>query len=200
MIRTLRLALLLACCSAALAQPLYKWTEADGSITFSPNKPEKGVEFQIINAAQGVTGSKIAIRDAKRATENSTQNLLNANSKQISFSSETPLQPVASSKALPTASSIGLIEGSSLTVDSAGSNPRQKALMSTKVQKHTTNRLSPSTAASSATQKQNHCEELRKRVVSLERSLKSTLTPEDMDNTIVHMSRYQKSYDQFCVQ
>ena len=59
---------------------------------------------------------------------------------------------------------------------------------------------SQSMAASASSNKQRRCQDLRKRVVSLERRLKSRLTPEDMDNTVVHMARYQRSFDQHCVQ
>ena len=58
--------------------------------------------------------------------------------------------------------------------------------------------LSASTSA--ASYKQSRCKDLKKRVTSLERRLKSRLTPEDMDNTVLHMARYQRSYDQYCAQ
>ena len=50
-----------------------------------------------------------------------------------------------------------------------------------------------------AASKQSRCEDLQKRVVSLERRLKVRLSPADMDNTVVHMARYQKSYNQHCL-
>jgi hypothetical protein len=54
-------------------------------------------------------------------------------------------------------------------------------------------------AAQDAAKKQRQCQDLGKRVVSLERRLRSLLTPEDMDNTVLAMARYQKSFDRFCV-
>lgn len=56
------------------------------------------------------------------------------------------------------------------------------------------------TRQTAAGRKQRQCQDLQKRVVSLERRLRSRLTPEDMDNTVVHMARYQRSFDQHCVQ
>lgn len=53
---------------------------------------------------------------------------------------------------------------------------------------------------SAANFKQSRCQDLQKRVTSLERRLKSRLTPEDMDNTVLHMARYQRSFDQYCAQ
>jgi len=54
-------------------------------------------------------------------------------------------------------------------------------------------------AAQAAAKKQRQCQDLGKRVVSLERRLRSPLTPDDMDNTVLAMARYQKSFDRFCV-
>jgi len=53
---------------------------------------------------------------------------------------------------------------------------------------------------SAASFKRSRCQDLKKRVTSLERRLKSRLTPEDMDNTVIHMARYQRSFDQYCTQ
>lgn len=49
-----------------------------------------------------------------------------------------------------------------------------------------------------STDKAERCEELQKRVVSLERRLATPLTPRDMDDTVVHMARYQQSYERNC--
>jgi hypothetical protein len=193
MIRTLRLALLLTCCTGALAQPLYKWIEADGSITFSPQKPQKGIDFQVINAAEGVTASRIAVRDP--ATVNAAAADQTSYSQQISDGSTGLLQPVTSSY-----SSSKRLNATSLLVDRAGSKAGQQASMTSMIKQHSGLTIRPSAAATAAVQKQNRCEDLRKRVVSLERRLKSNLTAADMDNTVVHMSQYQRSYDQYCVQ
>ncbi|MFT4730707.1 MAG: hypothetical protein ACI9UN_005237 [Granulosicoccus sp.] len=191
MIRTLRLALLLTCCTSALAQPLYKWIEADGSITFSPEKPQKNIDFQVINAAEGVTASRIAVRDP--ATVNAMAADQTSYSQQISDGSAGLLQPVASSY-----SSGERLNASSLMVDRAGSNAGQQASMTSMMKQHS--RQTTQSAAAAAVQKENRCEDLRKRVVSLERRLKSNLTAADMDNTVIQMSQYQRSYDQYCVQ
>ena len=192
MIRTFRLALLLACAGSALAQPLYKWTEADGSITFSPEKPQSGIDFQVIDATPGVSSSKIAVRDSATSQSGTNASYQSTNTEQISYSTPKRVVPVASSY-----KSVIRLNSSSLPISSADSNAGQKAAMSSIVNQHSGQTIQSSSAA---VQKQNQCENLRKRVVSLERRLKSQLTPTDMDNTIVHMSRYQRSYDQYCVQ
>ncbi|MFT5893275.1 MAG: hypothetical protein ACI8VW_000140 [bacterium] len=193
MIRTFRLALLLACCSSALAQPLYKWTESDGSITFSPEKPQKGIDFQVINAAEGVTASRIAVRDPTIVNAMTSDQTFSA--LQTSYSSSGLTQPVASSY-----SSEKRLNTNPSSIDRAGSSAGQQASMTSMVKQHSGQTIQYSAAATAAAQKQNRCEDLRKRVVSLERRLKSTLTAADMDNTVVHMSQYQRSYDQYCVQ
>lgn len=191
MIQTLRLALLLACCTSALAQPLYKWIEADGSITFSPDKPQKGIDFQVINADDGVTASKIAVRAPKTSAADPTSSAQTSYSQQISDGSSGIAQPLASSYSTGKA-----LNARSLNINELGSNAGQQASMTSMVRQHSGQTIQ----SSAAMRKQNQCEDLRKRVVSLERRLKSDLTPADMDNTVVHMSQYQRSYDQHCVQ
>lgn len=189
MIRTFRLALLLACAGSALAQPLYKWTEADGSITFSPEKPQSGINFQVIDASPEVSSSKIALRDSAPSQSGADVPYQSSSVAQISYSTPKRVQAEASSQR-----SVNHLNS---IINSADSNAGQNATMSSIVNQHSGQTIHSSSAAS---QKQNECENLRKRVVSLERRLQSELTPADMDNTIVNMSRYQRSYDQYCVQ
>ena len=42
------------------------------------------------------------------------------------------------------------------------------------------------------------CTELSKRVVSLERRLTAALTPDEMDDTVIRMARYQQSFESLC--
>lgn len=193
MIRTLQLALILACCSSALAQSLYKWVEADGSITFSPEKPRKNIDFQVINAQEGVTPSRIAVRDSTTAT-NSMPATEEASNTRLSSNDSSPLlhKPAASS-----VSSATQLNADTTQSNARGSDTGAQASMLQQRSENTRQFLTPAMAA---VQKQNRCEDLRKRVVSLERRLKSTLTTADMDNTVMHISDYQKNYDKHCVQ
>jgi len=50
MIRTITLLSLILATSTVFADGLYKWVEPDGSITFSPNPPPAGIEFERIGA------------------------------------------------------------------------------------------------------------------------------------------------------
>jgi len=47
-------------------------------------------------------------------------------------------------------------------------------------------------------QKTAQCAELRKRVVSLERLIRTDVSDERMDNAVVQMARYQASYNRAC--
>ncbi len=180
MIRRACYALLLTCCATAMAEPLYQWTEADGSITFSPNKPPAGIDFKVIEPTAGITSeSSEGANEPVLAASVGTASALDNSRKRLPVrSSIATLNPEDSS-----------VESGSVSWSSNDQQPAKPALP--------TQTLLAPTASNSTP---GRCEDLRKRVVSLERRLKANLSPEDMDNTVVHMSRYQRSYDKFCVQ
>jgi len=60
MIRIITLLSLLLTAGSGYAAGLYKWVEADGSITFSPNPPPAGVEFERIGAETDQTVKEIS--------------------------------------------------------------------------------------------------------------------------------------------
>ena len=55
-----------------------------------------------------------------------------------------------------------------------------------------------SDAPSSAAFENERCTELSKRVVSLEQRLTAQLTPEEMDDTVIRMARYQRDLESLC--
>jgi len=173
--------LLLACCATALAQPLYKWIEADGTITFSPDKPP--------------TASNLKRYEDTAIPKISTDNQVEQISK-ISFSeprngdSDTFKRLSASSSSLGANTTFT----SSSQFESLPSMPADTQAPTFGSQ--SAQRLTASTYEAS---RQHRCDDLRKRVVSLERRMRSKLTPEDMDNTVLSMAKYQRSFDQECV-
>lgn len=175
MIRRACYAVLLTYCAATMAEPLYQWTEADGSITFSPDKPPAGIDFKIIEPRSGNTSP---------GAEQATVPVLAA-----SAIENTRTRPPVTSHRAPLRSGNTSVESGSVSWSGNVQQPTKRALPSQNVS---------ATKASNA--RLGRCEDLRKRVVSLERRLKANLSPEDMDNTVVYMSRYQRSYDKFCVQ
>lgn len=187
MIRTSCLLLMLASSSIVLAQPLYKWVEPDGAITFSPTQPPAGTSYEIVNDTNSESS-----QPAKEAAISPTQDkpVLQSNaSEPASVQTDAPRI-----KMTPTPGEINNAQKSdavsAVTALSSGDSTIQG----------TSTDAFRSVQENSAIRKQRQCQDLRKRVISLERRLKSRLTPEDMDNTVVHMARYQRSYDQHCVQ
>lgn len=184
MIRRISLLLLLAHACVAFAQPLYKWIEADGSITFSPTPPANGIDFEELGKASPVATSLTVDPLPVEATEPppsaapiSRVEYAPGNSRDLPAA----ISRSSASRVLqPVSSGVAVIKSASSTP--ADSDDEQSA----------TN--------AAASYKQSRCQDLKKRVTSLERRLKSRLTPEDMDNTVMHMARYQRSYDQYCVQ
>lgn len=169
-----------------MAQPLYKWTEADGSVTFSPKQPPAGTSFETIQS----TSKK------KTATDSVTRE-----------AATTPVTAAAAPASSPSSVAPRIIPNDQLSqLSSSSSNSENR---SGQLNSITAPDASPDSsqaqnsnqvASIAASNKQSRCQDLRKRVVSLERRLKSRLTPQDMDNTVIHMARYQRSFDQYCEQ
>lgn len=187
MICRISLLLLLANASVAFAQPLYKWTEADGSITFSPTPPANGINFEKVGEPSPVATS--------RTLESLPAEI------SVPPAPLVPVEPVTrieyapgNSRDLPNAISRSSAGNAVQPVNSgvAVVRPQSSEPMDSD-EDH-------SAVDSAASYKQSRCQDLKKRVTSLERRLKSRLTPEDMDNTVLHMARYQRSYDQYCAQ
>lgn len=186
MILKISLAILCTCATMAFAQPLYKWVEADGSITFSPHKPPAGTNYETVSKQPASSSiNSAAAKDAKDAL--TIDNL----------QSDTNLKYApATNQITPAAQAIRSLSTSPSQVNQELVG---KATPAAVVQADSQT-ITRTHSASPSLNKQRQCQDLRKRVVSLERRLKSRLTPEDMDNTVVHMARYQRSFDQHCVQ
>ena len=186
MIRTITLLSLIFSASTVFANGLYKWVEADGSITFSPNPPPAGIEFERVGALKpspaSITQSTTTAVPAKPVDEQKTAlsgatatEVTTEAPKRLSYAPSGDNNKPGISRAEPR------VAAASEAVDAAGKN------------------ASDATTITVAASKQRRCEDLKKRVVSLERRLKIRLSPADMDNTVVHMARYQQSYNQHCL-
>ena len=193
MIRPLILLVLLGASALVFGEPLYKWVEPDGAITFSVKKPPAGVKFETVNPADSakttVTSESISSNDA------TTQRQLTTIGANPALQAALPPSTQTSQPAQRIAPAIGSQTGVN---EISRSDDAGRATVTTIDQ---TGQINDQTAALYArTRKQRQCEDLQKRVVSLERRLKTRLTPEDMDNTVIHMARYQRSFDQHCSQ
>ena len=200
MIPRISLLLLLAGSAAAMAQPLYKWVESDGSITFSPQPPSAGISYERVDSASSVA-TKPAVSSSPAMGTSQADSAVTARSP-VSPAEPLPRVQYAPGNVgdLPPAISRSRKEatnGSSL-IPSSSALAVSKPGLDSEQGPQADERLAASMSA--ANFKRSRCQDLKKRVTSLEHRLKSRLTPEDMDNTVVHMARYQRSFDQYCAQ
>ncbi len=198
MIPRISLLLLVASSTVALAQPLYKWVEPDGSITFSPQPPASGISYERVDSAPA---NDISAADPAGLSAAQRQSSPVAPYNPPDTADKPPLPrveyapgntadlPPAISRGSSPSASLSPVNGA-LAVGRPGKN--------TASSEQTEEGLAASISAASF--KRSRCQDLQKRVTSLERRLKSRLTPEDMDNTVIHMARYQRSFDQYCAQ
>ncbi|PID59936.1 MAG: hypothetical protein CSB44_12320 [Gammaproteobacteria bacterium] len=231
--------------SSAQAVTLYKWAEADGSITFSTEPPAAGTRYETVNGgASGMTSpaasavSAPAPATGAATTRSNTTTEFDAGNEQAAQAAidaavsqrlqriggrSSPVGPDGSdndSKATaaragstgirataPAKVSVSAPARISYAPEVSGNGSSQRGARSpagsgashataASAASSRTPPMSPDAIA--ARNKRNRCDDLRKRVVSLERRLRLDLTPGDMDNTVIHMARYQKSFDQFC--
>ena len=156
---------------ARAAGTLYRWREADGSLTFSPTPPTDDRSYETVDAttlrpvgesrATGITRTPPALR--------------------------TPAPPRAT---VPVPGPTPVLGAAAMPSPDAPSAERSDDASEAAARGRRA--IVPSLA------KPDRCDELRKRVVSLERRLSTRLSPTDMDNTVIHMARYQQSVDRHC--
>ncbi|MGQ7844941.1 DUF4124 domain-containing protein [Granulosicoccus sp. 3-233] len=201
MIPRISLLLLLASSTVALAQPLYKWVEPDGSITFSPEPPAGDIRYERVDspgaAAAPTDGlSRLSANEGKSLPAARDQSPVSPDKSlprvEYAPGNAGDLPPAISRSRQQAARSASLSPvNSALAISQAGGSDSTQA-------GQTDEGLAASISAASF--KRSRCQDLKKRVTSLERRLQSRLTPEDMDNTVIHMARYQQSFDQYCAQ
>ena len=186
--QTLLISLLLFTGYAVASEQLYRWVEADGSITFSPTKPTDNRHFQKVESAASVNSVSAFSTDA---------------------SSSNPLQQPTNQATQPTAGEVSQPSLGAALATTPSVNPSNTTRLEYAPETIPINRLHNSQADTtiqsrtaqsvhSASDKRERCQDLSKRVVSLERRLQSKLSAEDMDNTVIHMARYQNSINQYC--
>lgn len=200
MIRRISFAILIASSTLVLSQPLYKWVEADGSITFSPIKPTNGISYETVNKPTigSSQNSSILAPASALPTNQAAPNTADSPAAIPEYSRVQSTIVPAGETGRPATSVAPVVRSNKPGSEAA--RQISSNLPGKSVPLATGQAQSKTIATSSSNNKQKRCQDLRKRVVSLERRLKSRLTPEDMDNTVVHMARYQRNFDQHCVQ
>lgn len=194
--RTLLCALLVSAACQASAATLYRWVESDGSITFSPEPPAAGVTFETVNTGDSTANNTSAVKSMNATPAASVTPAASA-VVSTSAASTGSREPQIQTLPLPDSSRQEL----TYAPDAQAALPAGISRMDTATAAELNgNRLMRRDTNSVSNQKFDQCQDLKKRVVSLERRLRSTLTPDEVDNTVVAMVRYQQSYDQFCLQ
>lgn len=203
MIRTLLCTILIGAACQANAATLYRWAEADGSLTFSPEPPPAGIAYDTVDTG----GGNLASQPSTSADQNLEQDLTAASAVPAATG---PARTVAGADA----TSEPEIKISAVPLDVQNAPAAAEAPQTLAYAPNTAKTLPQGITAASnsedvpaaaaqngvvgSTQKFNQCQELQKRVVSLERRLRSKLSSDDVDNTVVAIVRYQKSFDAYC--
>lgn len=178
--------ILLGIGNMASAETLYRWVEPDGSITFSPTKPPAGVDYKAVDAS-GPTQQSLGAAAEPSILATSEHGI------------EQALPPANDTKVMarPTPA-IAARQGLNYAPET-GSAPVAKAEVNPPAAVEANNSAATHNSVASSN-KRRQCLDLSKRVMSLERRLRSPLAPVDMDNTVIAMARYQRSYNQHCIE
>lgn len=189
----------------AHAGKLYRWSEPDGALTFSPMPPADGTPYEEVDPMtmkpRSGAGEPLppdgwsAAPDAASSVRASRTPPVGTPSARMPARGTSPVDtgdaPVLGAAVVSrTAPSAAVNRAAGATDQPATVAPAREG----------TNPVpdgDPHGIIASA-DKEERCEELQKRVISLERRLATPLTPLDMDNTVVHMARYQQSYERNC--
>jgi len=193
----------LALCAVSFAQlgmtptqaaELYRWTEPDGSITFSPDPPPAGTSFERVGDVDP-SSSSAPVRAPASAEPLSSS----------TTGADRPMQADTSVDA-------GAVSSSASRAPELNYAPPPAAppLLGAALQR-TDDRTTPSNTAprqngrvgslgtgGGSQQRDERCRELEKRVISLERRLSTRLSADDMDNTVLYMARYQQNVERHC--
>lgn len=189
MTKTLLYAILLSTACQASAATLYRWIEPDGSITFSPEPPTTEVEYETVETGAAATSANQAARDSQIAP--STPEPVNTATAELP--NELPvtrLQPTEPIQALSYAPGADAPRNQIVRADTR--------VAAVTIQDANVAQENNADVVGSS-QKYEQCQDLRKRVVSLEQRLRVDLTPDEVDNTVLAIVRYQDSFDQFCL-
>jgi len=181
MIRILICALLLGTAFQASASTLYRWVEADGSITFSPKPPPRGTAFETIETGTGIGADGIS----------RTGNARNAPRPAIA-----PDPLIQSSQPAKRKPGLAYAPASSKLPKGISQSDEVKAAVAAR--KAENESVPEGDKIITSTKKHSQCQGLQKRVRSLENRLRSVLTPDDVDNTVVAIARYQQSFNRHC--
>ena len=203
-------ALLVAFATAGAAE-LYRWVEPDGSITFSPNRPPAGVDFDVVDAGGGggggaapasIDASPVARVPSPVAPRDEIDAAAAASVAPVTAATVAGPAPAAAAPGVayapPPLGAAALGEGLRPAAADATATAAPDATRGTASEAPAAASDDASGSDPAAARRHAQCRELEKRVVSLERSLMLEMPPERMDDTVLSMARYQSSLDDHC--
>jgi len=178
------------------AEVLYQWFEADGSLTFSPTPPPEGsgIKYKVMNSA-GDTANGITLADnpqSAKAVASAKVPVLAPKPEPAPAAQVLAYAPSTPSAKRSTA--LDLPSGISRVGTSTDATPSHSKANSAN-QGSTEN---GSAQLQASKQKSQHCSDLGKRIVALENRITHSNTNQEMDQVILQISRYQKSYSSHC--
>jgi len=189
------------------AGTLYRWSEPDGALTFSPTPPADGTAYEEVDPMTMKPLDEASTDSKARASISASTPTAGANAaaggQQPVGGAGNPGSEVdgkADSGADPGVDARALGAAISAQADSAqpSSSTGTRQAPPETTTRATNEEHSRTPAATKSNDKEQRCKDLQKRVTSLERRLATPLTAADMDNTVVHMARYQQSHERHC--
>lgn len=193
------LATLTAPATALAAGKLYRWSEPDGALTFSPKPPADGTPYEEVDPTTMKPLDEAAAEDRNARIRTGTAaatpatKTIRAGATDDSDANESENTAPPLGRAVVQLPANGQAGPSGPSESSTGERPET----STELTRAQTKAGKP-TGTPAQSVKVERCKELQKRVMSLERRLATPLTAVDMDNTVVHMARYQENYERHC--
>ncbi len=189
------------------AAELYRWVEADGSITFSPTRPAAGIEFEVVGASTPTPDERDAFAAAMSgeaagdAASAAPPAPAATGSRQGGGVSYAPAPPgLGAAVATDASEGIRASGEAAVVTRPAPGSPTSGSPAGAGTQDPAADDRDAVTVDvdPAAARRRSQCRELEKRVVSLERSLMQEMLPARMDDTVMAMARYQSSFDAHC--
>ena len=180
--------------TAAHAETLYQWKEADGSLTFSPAPPpeESGIEYKVLSTS----GSAAADISLPETTLSASQVAGTGNAPAaLTQTNQPPSAPEQNLQQLTYAS-----DSKNALPQGISRSPQQVENNESTAAGHSTDgKTSPPPEMMASRQKSSQCGDLGKRILALENRIVISSTANEMDQAVLQISRYQKSYNAHCL-
>lgn len=200
------LSVLLAVVSGAHAETLHQWKEADGSLTFSPTPPPEGsgIEYRLMNTGSEPTAdislpettlTASEITQSQPATPSLLPRSANVAVREAATGSKQVQTETEAQAAKP---SVQYAPSRQLALRNAMPEGISRAEPAKNTAKREDVEESNQSEVLASRHKGTQCADLGKRIMALENTITQSKTAEHMDNAILQIARYQRSYNAHC--